>query len=333
MDAISMLKADHKRVEALFKRFEQAGKRAHAAKRATVDRIIEELSLHAAIEEQVFYPVARATVPKTESTVLESLEEHHVVKWLLSELETMSPEAERFDAKVSVLIENVRHHVKEEERSFFPVVRDALGRGALNELGAAMESAQKVAPTHPHPRSSDTPPGNIVIGAAAGITDRVGDTVSGLAQGGVSAIGDIIATVLGRQKPRVSPRGTRTARSTATRTRAGAADVTESAVETVREARRTGERTVRNARKTGSSARSRAKRTAAPAAKRANKTAKRATKTTKRATKTTKRATKTTKRATKTTAGGRTTRRAAARPARRAGSRASSTAKRARTAR
>src|SRR4051794_16938131 len=138
MDAISMLKADHKTVEALFKRFEKAGDRAHTEKRALVDRIVEELSLHAAVEEQVFYPVARATVPKTDSVVLESLEEHHVVKWLLSELETMSPQAERFDAKVSVLIENVRHHVKEEEKTFFPMVRNSLGRGALDELGAAM---------------------------------------------------------------------------------------------------------------------------------------------------------------------------------------------------
>ena len=111
-DAISMLKDDHKTVERLFKRFEKAGDRAHVEKREIVDRIIEELSVHAAIEEQLFYPVARATVPGTEDIALESLEEHHIVKWVLSELETMTPEDERFDAKVTVLIENVRHHVQ-----------------------------------------------------------------------------------------------------------------------------------------------------------------------------------------------------------------------------
>src|ERR1700709_1627217 len=134
MDAITLLKDDHKKVEALFKRFEKAGDRAVVEKRQVVDRIIEELSTHAAIEEQIFYPVARATVPDTEDMALESLEEHHIVKWLLSELEHLDPENERFDAKVTVLIENVRHHVEEEESDFFPKVRHELGRNALADL-------------------------------------------------------------------------------------------------------------------------------------------------------------------------------------------------------
>ena len=91
MDAISMLKDDHKTVEQLFKRFEKAGDQAHVEKRDIVDRIIEALSVHAAIEEQLFYPVVRATVPDTEDIVLESLEEHHIVKWVLSELDSRSP--------------------------------------------------------------------------------------------------------------------------------------------------------------------------------------------------------------------------------------------------
>jgi hypothetical protein len=80
-------------------------------------------------------------------------------------------------------------------------VRDELGRNALNDLGA-MAEARKTAPTRPHPRSPDTPPGNVVVGAAAGVADRTGDTVSGLAQGSVTAIGDLIATVLRREKAR-----------------------------------------------------------------------------------------------------------------------------------
>src|SRR5918998_80508 len=131
MDAIRLLKDDHKAVEQLFKRFEKAGDKAYSEKRAVVERIVEELSKHAAVEEQLFYPVVRATVPDTDDIALESLEEHHVVKWVLSELETMDPRDERFDAKVTVLIENVRHHVEEEEDEFFPKVRDELGRNAL----------------------------------------------------------------------------------------------------------------------------------------------------------------------------------------------------------
>ncbi len=143
MDAIRLLKDDHKAVEQLFKRFEKAGDGAYVEKRQIVDRIIESLSKHAAIEEQLFYPVSRATVPDTDDVVLESLEEHHVVKWLLSELDTMPAEHERFDAKVNVLMENVRHHVEEEEQEFFPKVRDELGRNALNDLGDAMEAADR----------------------------------------------------------------------------------------------------------------------------------------------------------------------------------------------
>jgi hemerythrin superfamily protein len=262
MDAISMLKDDHQKVEQLFKRFEKAGGRAQVEKREVVDRIIEELSVHAAIEEQLFYPVVRATVPGTEDIALESLEEHHIVKWVLSELDTMSPEDERFDAKVTVLIENVRHHVREEEDELFPMVRDELGRNALSDLGDAMAATRTVAPTHPHPRSPDTPPGNLVMGTAVGVSDRIRDIVSGLAQGGVTAVGDVIATVLRRKKPRVSPTGSKVARTTATQVRSGASDVTEAAIEATRKAKRTRDRMARTARTTQASARVGAKRTA-----------------------------------------------------------------------
>ena len=172
MDAIVLLKDDHKTVEKLFKQFEKAGDNATQTKRDLVDQIIEELSVHAYIEEQIFYPVAREAVPETEDHVLESLEEHHIVKWVLEELRGMDAADERFDAKVTVLMENVRHHVEEEEQDWFPKVREAMGRKALQELGAAMEKAKKTAPTRPHPRAPDTPPGNLVVGAASGVVDR-----------------------------------------------------------------------------------------------------------------------------------------------------------------
>ena len=80
-------------VEELFKRFERAGDAAHAEKRELVGRIIEALSKHAAIEEQLFYPVTRETVPEVRDLALESLEEHHVVKWVLWKLDGMDPAA------------------------------------------------------------------------------------------------------------------------------------------------------------------------------------------------------------------------------------------------
>ena len=115
MDAITLLKQDHKAVKSLFSQFDKAGDDAFQKKRAIVDKIIEELSIHAAIEEQHFYPAARAAVEEAEDAVLESLEEHHVAKWVLSELEDMDPKAERFNAKVTVLKENILHHAEEEE--------------------------------------------------------------------------------------------------------------------------------------------------------------------------------------------------------------------------
>ncbi|MDQ6910315.1 MAG: hemerythrin domain-containing protein [Actinomycetota bacterium] len=157
MDAITLLKQDHKTVEGLFKKFEKAGDNAYKTKREIADKIVEELSVHAFIEEQVFYPAVREAVPDEEDMVLESLEEHHVVKWVLSEIDGMSPEAERFDAKVTVLIENVRHHVEEEETELFPEVRKALGRKKLAEIGDAMEKAKRTAPKRPQPRAPDTP--------------------------------------------------------------------------------------------------------------------------------------------------------------------------------
>jgi hemerythrin superfamily protein len=173
MDAITLLKNDHKTVEKLFKTFEKAGDRAEQTKAKTVQQIIEELSVHASIEEMIFYPAIRSEVPDTEDQVLESLEEHHIVKWVLSELESMGPEDERFDAKVTVLIENVRHHVEEEESELFPTVRKAIGRKRMNEIGDAMEAAKKTAPHRPHPRASDTPPGDGVAGAVDDAKDMI----------------------------------------------------------------------------------------------------------------------------------------------------------------
>ena len=234
MDAITLLRADHKTVEQLFKRFEAAGDRAYVEKRQIVDRIIEELSVHASIEEQVFYPVARETVPKTEDIALESLEEHHIVKWLLSELADLDPQHERFDAKVTVLMENVRHHIKEEERDFFPMVRAQLSRTELADLGGVLAEAKKSAPTQPHPRLPDAGPGNAVVGAVAGVVDRVGGNVSGIAQGTVSAVRDLIARITGSAKPKVSPTGSSVARTRARKVRQTASTATDGVDQTAR---------------------------------------------------------------------------------------------------
>ena len=272
MDAITLLRNDHKTVEQLFKRFEKAGDRAHVEKREIVDRIIEELSVHASIEELVFYPVARATVKDTEDIALESLEEHHIVKWLLSELTDLDPRHERFDAKVTVLMENVRHHVEEEESDFFPKVRRELSRTALSDLGQALADAKQSAPTHPHPRMPDIPPVNAVVGAIAGVVDRVGDNISGIAQGGVTAAQDLVARILGNDKPKVSPTGTSAARTRAKNVRNAADTATDGVQQTARSVKSGASKTTRaavsGAKGTATSAKKSA-RTTASTAKRA----------------------------------------------------------------
>lgn len=170
-DAIVLLKNDHRAVEKLFKRFEKLGDGAAKTKRKLVDEIIAELSTHAAIEEQHFYPTIRERAPEVADDVLEGLEEHHIVKWTLSELVDMSPAEERFDAKVTVLMESVRHHVEEEEADMFPKVRQALGRKELRALGETMDKAKAISPKRPHPKAPDTPPGNLVAGPAAAALD------------------------------------------------------------------------------------------------------------------------------------------------------------------
>jgi hemerythrin superfamily protein len=185
MDAIALLKADHKEVEQLFKQFEKSGDRALKQKEKLVEKMIRALAVHAAIEEMFFYPAVRTAALKKDNKlgkdasdlVLESLEEHHIVKWTLSELETMKATDERFEAKVTVLIESVKHHVEEEEEDLFPKVRRLLNAKILNELGERMEKAKKLAPTRPHPRASDTPPGNFVAGTIAAMMDKGRDLV------------------------------------------------------------------------------------------------------------------------------------------------------------
>jgi hemerythrin superfamily protein len=303
MDAISLLKDDHRTVERLFKRFEKTGDRALVDRRRIVNEIIRELSIHAEIEETIFYPAVREAVPPTEDMVLESLEEHHVVKWLLSELDGMAPDAERFEAKVTVLMENVRHHVKEEESDLFPKVRRALSRKALDDMGEAMGRAKAVVPTRPHPRSPDTPPGNLVTGVVASALDRAREAGQEFVEGAAGVARRATANATSGGTPTKRTRRTTAAKkTTAKKTTKKAAG---SAKKTARKATGTTKRTAKTAKKATGSAKKAtgsAKKTARKAAGTAKRTAKRTTK--KKATGTAKRtasrATGTAKKATRT---------------------------------
>jgi hemerythrin superfamily protein len=141
MDAIEMLKAQHKEVEALFSKYEELGEKAAKSKQAVFEKIADALAMHATIEEKHFYPAIKAK--RTEDILLESLEEHLGIKRIIADLLKLEPSNETFDPKVKVLKEQVEHHVEEEESDMFPKVRKILDKAELTELATVMQQTMK----------------------------------------------------------------------------------------------------------------------------------------------------------------------------------------------
>jgi hemerythrin superfamily protein len=134
-DAIALLKADHEEVSGMFAEYEK--KRTPATKMALVKEICTALSVHAQIEEEIFYPDVKAAL-KDKLLVPEATVEHAGVKDLIAQLDGVTPDGEMYDAKVKVLSEYVKHHVKEEQTEMFPKVKSS--SIDLVELGTRMAS-------------------------------------------------------------------------------------------------------------------------------------------------------------------------------------------------
>ena len=143
MDAIQLLKADHDEVRSLFEQFRQAHEAEDSARMKELQKqIFSELETHTRIEEDIFYPAVRdADEEELGETVDEGVQEHHVVKVLMREIEEVSGE-DTFVAKMKVLMENVEHHAEEEETDMFPDVREKMDQARLEELGAELEAAK-----------------------------------------------------------------------------------------------------------------------------------------------------------------------------------------------
>ena len=136
-DAIAMLIADHKKVKSLFEQFEGLSDRSKASKKKIADEICMELTVHAEVEEQVFYPAIRKPI-KDEDLMDEAVVEHASAKELIAQILEMDPGEDLYDAKVKVLSEQIEHHVEEEEGEMFPKVRKS---GVdLVALGEEMEA-------------------------------------------------------------------------------------------------------------------------------------------------------------------------------------------------
>ena len=138
-NAIDLLKADHRKVEGLFEEFEAA--KGGARKKALATKICTELMIHATIEEEIFYPACRGEVE--DDKMDEAYVEHDGAKVLISEIMASEPDQEFYDAKVKVLSEDIKHHVKEEEQRD-GIFAQAKAEGVdLNELGNRLAARKK----------------------------------------------------------------------------------------------------------------------------------------------------------------------------------------------
>jgi len=144
MDALALLTADHNRVRGLFARFKKAKDSDDTATLGELAaEIINELQVHTSIEETQFYPWVKDISEETKDTVTEGVEEHHVVKTLIDEIQALAPGDDQWTAKMTVLIENVEHHAEEEEEELFPKVRSNTSAAEREALGERLEQEKK----------------------------------------------------------------------------------------------------------------------------------------------------------------------------------------------
>ncbi|WP_447979571.1 hemerythrin domain-containing protein [Candidatus Nitrospira bockiana] len=138
--AVELLKADHARVHSLYEDYETAGGQD---KQNIAEKIMRELEVHAAIEEEIFYPAFREKTQKEgRDLVAEALEEHKAVKAAIRELREMDPDDEAFEGRFHDMMQDVEHHVGEEEGEMLPMAEEALGE-RLEELGADMQKRKQ----------------------------------------------------------------------------------------------------------------------------------------------------------------------------------------------
>jgi hemerythrin-like domain-containing protein len=146
MDAITLLKTDHDKVKKLLNELETTTERGVKTRSELFATIKGELTVHEAIEEEIFYPELKAH-PKAKDIVLEGFQEHHVVDLLMGELESLDVTDESWGAKAIVMKENIEHHIEEEEGEMFKIARRVFDAEELDDLGERMaarkESAQR----------------------------------------------------------------------------------------------------------------------------------------------------------------------------------------------
>jgi hemerythrin-like domain-containing protein len=138
MDAITLLKQDHDKVKKMLSELDETTERALKTREGLFTKLKEELQAHETIEEEIFYPALKEH-PKAKELVLEGYEEHNVVDLVMGEIDETPFDDERWGAKLTVMKENVEHHIDEEESEMFKQARDVFDRRELDDLGSRME--------------------------------------------------------------------------------------------------------------------------------------------------------------------------------------------------
>ena len=142
MDAITLLKDDHRRFKKMLEEGEETTERAVKTRKELLERLAADLKAHEKIEEEIFYPALKE-YEKAKEIVLEGYEEHHVADLILAELRKTDVTDERWGAKFSVLKENLEHHIEEEEEDMFKKARAVLEKAELVELGERMQAVKQ----------------------------------------------------------------------------------------------------------------------------------------------------------------------------------------------
>jgi hemerythrin-like domain-containing protein len=226
MDALAMLREDHRRVRELFRQFEEASDKA--TKKAAAETALVELNIHSIVEEEIFYPAVRRQGNGTNQLVARAEQEHHTADQLMDELMKMEPGNAEFDAKFHVLIENVKKHIEEEEAEMLPQAAE-VGMARLERLGQQMAERKQTLMREPNGRSASRTRAKATSGT------RTRTTASGTRRKSTS--GTRRTTASGTRAS--TPRAKSPARTTATRAKATASRAKTTASRATTTAKRT----------------------------------------------------------------------------------------------
>lgn len=158
-DAIAVLKDDHATMRKLLEALEKSQAKNPGRRTELLGKVATEVKIHAAVEEEIFYPAFKAAVKKKDDVKLyfEAIEEHGVVHTVLPEIEEMNPGTEKFSAKAKVLKDLIEHHAEEEEKEMFPRARKTMSKEALVDLGEQMRSRRAAYENNPASLEARTP--------------------------------------------------------------------------------------------------------------------------------------------------------------------------------